>query len=92
MENNLTYRVASMADIAQLKSLALVAYGQFSATLGADNWLVMESNLSNEEKIAELLSIATCYVCQQGASIIGMAYFVPSGNPTTIFHGRLELS
>ncbi len=85
MNNILTYRTASTSDIPQLKTLALLAYGQFKDVLGIENWKIMESNLSSEEKISELLSKATCFVCADGTTIVGMAYLMPQGNPTPIF-------
>ena len=85
MSNALSYRIASLQDIHQLKSLALLAYGQFQELLGAENWQIMKSNLSNEEKTADLLAKATCFVCTNADTVIGMAYIMPSGNPTPIF-------
>lgn len=65
--------------------MLLASYGQFEATLGPDNWALMKSNLSNDDALLKLLTHSQSYVCCDGDRVIGIAFLIPSGNPTPIF-------
>jgi ribosomal protein S18 acetylase RimI-like enzyme len=79
------YRKAVPADSKQLRELGLVSYGQFQHVLTEDNWQKMELNLKREGLFEDLLGIASGFVCEHNDEIIGMAFLVPSNNPTKIF-------
>ena len=79
------FRQASISDSEQLRDLALLSYGQFEDVLSEKNWSILDKNLKSEDSYLRMLKIATCFVCEQEDQIIGVAYLVPSGNPTEIF-------
>lgn len=82
---NLTYREGSKNDLAGLKALGIVSYGQFKDDLSNENWSKMDSILTLDENYLKLLDMSTCFVCLDGEELVGMAYLVHSGNPTDIF-------
>ncbi|HEX8331750.1 MAG TPA: GNAT family N-acetyltransferase, partial [Segetibacter sp.] len=47
--------------------------------------LKLKTNLNNEELLSDLISKSYTFVCVDGDMIIGMAFLLPSGNPTDIF-------
>jgi ribosomal protein S18 acetylase RimI-like enzyme len=81
----LIYRTATVADIPQLLQLGLVSYGTFQNILTEDNWAKLHGNLSNENVYWDLLNKSTCFLCIADQKIVGMAFFVPNGNPTEIY-------
>jgi|SRR6185312_7417824 len=81
MNSTFTYREGSINDKEQLQKLARISYGQFSNVLTPDNWAIMNDGLHDESKLIELINKSVCHVCLREDEIIGMAYFVPSGNP-----------
>lgn len=85
MKKNLSFRVGSIKDVDQLQELGIIANGQFETALTPDNWKTFNGNLHDRQKFVDLLAIATCFVCLDDDNIIGVAYVVPSGNPTPIF-------
>jgi ribosomal protein S18 acetylase RimI-like enzyme len=84
-KNNFTYRTASLADKEQLKSLGIISYGQFYNVLTPENIAILNNNLNNDDKLKELISVSTCYVCVDQDVIVGMAHIIPNGNPSDIF-------
>lgn len=82
---NLKFRVGTIADKAALRSIALASYGPFEKELTEENWNDFFKNLNSEESYTAILKIAKCFVCEFDDKIVGVAYFVPSGNPTQIF-------
>lgn len=84
-KNNLSYRVGTINDLDQLQELRIIAYGQFESTLSPDNWAIFNGNLQDRQKLVDILRIAMCFVCVDSDKIIGVAYFIPSGNPTELF-------
>jgi len=84
-KNNFVYRIASLSDKEQLKSLAVISYGQFYNLLTPENSKALSDSLNNDDKLIELLTISTCYVCLDEDVIIGMAHIIPNGNPSDIF-------
>lgn len=81
----LKYRIGTLADKEQLRELALIAYGQFKSDLTENNWDKLHTILKSESSYSNILAIAKCFVCETDEKIIGVAYIVPSGNPTAIF-------
>lgn len=74
-----------MTDIDQLHELSIIAYGQFENTLTPDNWQIFNANLQDRQRVINILKIAKCFVCLDNDKIIGVAYLIPSGNPTDLF-------
>lgn len=82
---NFTYRIGTIEDKEALRQLALISYGQFKADLTERNWNELHAILNDERSYTDILSIAKCFVCELNNELIGVAYIVPSGNPTDIF-------
>ncbi|MEL6252257.1 MAG: GNAT family N-acetyltransferase [Bacteroidota bacterium] len=80
-----TYRKGSNSDSEALRKLAMISYGQFEEVLSEKNWSILNKNLSSVDAYSSMLKIAHCFLCESEGSIIGVAYLVPSGNPTEIF-------
>ncbi len=79
------FRTAELDDVPQLTQLGMASYGPFQKVLAPENWPQMERFISTEQSYIDLLAISKCFVCQSGKQIIGMAFWVPRGNPTAIF-------
>lgn len=83
---NCTFRQGTTDDLNDLKKLALASWSRFQHQLTAENWTLLHNNLSNEHTFTELLSNSYCIICStEEGRIIGMAFLVPSGNPTEIY-------
>ena len=85
MNEHMNYRRATLADVDQLKRLALLAYGQYASVLGEDQWAMMKNNLANETLYAQLLKQSAGFICEQDNKLVGMVFLVPHGNPTAYF-------
>jgi ribosomal protein S18 acetylase RimI-like enzyme len=85
MEMALIYRTGSIADKEQLQRLVLAAYGKYAEVLGKEHWEKMKSGMENDATLLELLAKSTVFVCEAEDAIIGMAFLIPSGNPTEHF-------
>lgn len=83
--NNISYRIGTINDLDQLQELSIIANGQFQSALTPDNWEIFNGNLQDKQKLIDLLKIANCFVCIENDKIIGVAYLIPSGNPTDLF-------
>lgn len=81
---NLTYTLGTLSDAQQLSILGLQSYGVFEKTLG-DEWQTMKSNMQDLNALQELINKAQTFICEDGESIVGMIFLVPSGNPTNIY-------
>jgi ribosomal protein S18 acetylase RimI-like enzyme len=82
---NFIYRLGSWEDREQLKHLGLLAYGRYSGTLTPEDWAMLESILNDENRLKDLIHKSKIHVCVCENEIIGMAYFLPSGNPNDIY-------
>ena len=77
------YRNARREDLQALKKLALASWSIYQHELTEKNWTQLKSGLERNDTYLELLEIAYSLVCEnKGNEIIGMAFLVPSGNPT----------
>lgn len=80
------FRKGHNGDLEQLRILGMASWKQFENVLTPDNWQKLFSNVSRKETYIELLAQSHCFVCErEGGAIIGMAFLVPSGNPTDIY-------
>jgi GNAT superfamily N-acetyltransferase len=82
------YRQGNISDLAQLKALSINSYGQFEKELTDENWQLLAEKLHEDSSYTTLLKIAICFVCVIENEIVGVAYIVPSGNPTEIFESK----
>lgn len=80
-----TYRLAEHSDLNQLQTLGVIAYGQFQSILSAENWEQWQEGFRSDTNFSNLLNIGKCFVCESNNSIVGMAFFIPSGNPFLYF-------
>ena len=85
---NLQFREGTQNDLNQLKDLAIISYGQFENDLSAENWKILSEKLESNNSYSEILKKAKCFVCEAENQIVGVAYIVPSGNPTEIFEAN----
>jgi ribosomal protein S18 acetylase RimI-like enzyme len=80
------YREGNINDLNSFKNLAVKSWGQFQGKLKSDNWEKLYNSLNNDNTYIELLDKSRCFVCTTDKEeIIGMAFLVPSGNPTEIY-------
>jgi ribosomal protein S18 acetylase RimI-like enzyme len=81
----LKYREGHKEDREQLRALSIISYSPFQRVLTEDNWNTLSDKLHAESSYTSMLEMAQCYVCEVEDKIVGVAYLVPSGNPTEIF-------
>ncbi len=82
----LSYRVGAIPDLDQIKSLAIKSWGLYQHVLTAENWLKLSNNLHDDNTFIRLFELSSSFVCLAGNDkIVGMAFLVPSGNPTDIY-------
>lgn len=84
---HITYRQGTINDLDELKNLAIKSWRQFQPKLTDENWLNLNSSLTDNKTYIELLDKSNCIVCTtDNNKIIGMAFLVPKGNPTDIYN------
>jgi ribosomal protein S18 acetylase RimI-like enzyme len=81
----MVYRTPTENDLEALKELSLAAYGQLKKHLSEKNWKKMEGVLTSEDNFPPMLKNSFGYVCEEDGRLLGMAFLVPSGNPTKIY-------
>ena len=79
------YRTAAEKDIPALKELGLASYGRLKKHLTPENWMKMETLLTSDQTFPTLVSDCHSFVCEENVRLLGMAYLVPSGNPTKVY-------
>jgi len=79
------YRKAELKDVPALVELGLASYGRLKNNLTPGNWKKMESVLTSDQTFPVLVSSCHSFVCEENSKLIGMAFLVPSGNPTKIY-------
>ena len=81
----LVYRQAGLEDAASLARLADVSWKRFESVLEAQDWIGLHQALNkvNYHSLAQTAYGAICEDDKDG--VIGMAFLVPSGNPTEVF-------
>jgi len=85
MDSKLIYREGSPIEKASLQQLGILSYNQFSQFLSPADWAVMDRFLHDDKMWEQLVNNSKIFVCEDGNMLIGMAYLVPSGNPTHIY-------
>lgn len=85
-KNDFHYRIGDVNDLDQISALAFLSWKQYESILTPANWNDLYSLLVNPKTYTDLLEISHCILCETSdKQIIGMAYLVPSGNPTDIY-------
>jgi len=79
------YRATDINDLPALLRLGLDSYGSLKNELTAENWEKMESVLTSDQTFPVLINSCYGIVCEDDGQLIGMAFLVPSGNPTKIY-------
>src|ERR1700676_4716428 len=79
------YRAADLNDLHALQELALSSYGRLKKELTPENWVKMESVLTSDQTFLLLVRPSHPFVCEENGRLLGMAFLVPSGNPTKIY-------
>ena len=82
---DLLYRAGAPDDLQQLKNLGVISYGQYASILTLDNREKLYLFLYNDKGWEDLVRVSEFFVCTNMDVIVGMAYLIPSGNPTDIY-------
>ena len=85
MNNTLTFRKGSPTEKEFLKQLGILSYNQFSRILLSGDWATMDKFLNNDSMWDKLVNNSTIFVCEDNSSLIGMAFLIAQGNPTSIY-------
>lgn len=80
-----TYRKGTIADLNGIKQLGIRSWQQYEHILTPENWQLLHTSLTNDDTYLQLINNATSFLCIYRNVIIGMAFLVPSGNPTDIY-------
>lgn len=81
----ISYRRATHEDIEQLYDLHIASYSEFEKSLPEDGWATLNASMRDTNKLKEVLSNSRAFVGEINGCIVGMAFLVSSGNPTTIY-------
>ncbi len=79
------YRQATLQDLERLNQLGKISYKEYSKVLTSDHWNTLSTILNDKKNIENLIKIGTVFICETSMDIIGMIYFIPSGNPTELY-------
>jgi len=84
-ESALTYRQATVNDIAAIASLLPAAYHDYQSAIGDEQWDRMKRSLANQDQLVKLMEVAIGFSCQAQQQLVGIIFLIPSGNSTQIF-------
>lgn len=79
------YRRAEEKDVEALTALALASYGQLKTYLKPADWKKMQAVLTSADNFPVMIYNSYGFVCEEAGRLLGMAFLVPSGNPTKIY-------
>ena len=82
---SISYRGATYEDFKQLCDLKIASYSEFEKLLPGDGWATLNASLQDSNKLKEVLNISRAFVGEIDGRIVGMAFLVSKGNPTTIY-------
>ncbi|MBL7713728.1 MAG: GNAT family N-acetyltransferase [Chitinophagaceae bacterium] len=85
MDSSMYYRSATLGDLPALQRLGLASYGQFEKELTPGYWAELAANLGAEAVYHSLVTAGESFLCIKDETPVGMAFLVPSGNPTDIY-------
>lgn len=86
MTKKLLYKETSADDLKQLKELATIAYTQYSNVLTCENRESFNKSLNDEKALLAPILKSKIFTCTNENTIVGMAFLIPHGNPTDIYH------
>lgn len=82
----MNYRRGNKNDLEQLRDLGIKSWAQFKDELTINNWKSLSETISSYKSYSNLLDTSECIVCENDTEeLVGMAFLVPSGNPTEIY-------
>jgi ribosomal protein S18 acetylase RimI-like enzyme len=81
----MNYRPADNHDLPALVELGLDSYGRLKKNITTENWTKMETLLKSDQTFPLLIRDCHSFVCEENGQLLGMAYLVPSGNPTKVY-------
>jgi ribosomal protein S18 acetylase RimI-like enzyme len=81
----INFREGNFADLEGLKDVAIKSWLTFQTSLTKENWEKLEKSLKDDHTYIDLLDKSNCILCTDAEKITGMAFLVPSGNPTEIY-------
>jgi GNAT superfamily N-acetyltransferase len=87
----MVYRPTVENDLPALQSLAVASYGQLKTNLTPANWNKLEALLISDDNFPVLIQSCYGFVCEEENQLLGMAFLVPSGNPTKIYSGETSI-
>lgn len=82
---DLNFRLGSHADIPELIQLGLVSYGQYAPLLAPGGWEQMQAGINNRDMWTHFIERAKCFLYTHEGTIVGMAFYFPSGNPWNFY-------
>jgi ribosomal protein S18 acetylase RimI-like enzyme len=85
MNDGLTFRKGAPAEKKALQQLGILSYSKFASLLQPQDWQTMNNFLHNDSMWEKLVNRSAIFVCETDGKLVGMAYLVPSGNPTHIY-------
>ncbi len=81
----ISYRRASHDDLNQLNDLHIASYSEFEKSLPQDGWRTLNASLQDRNRLIDVFAHSQAFVAETNGQIVGMAFLVSSGNPTTIY-------
>ena len=85
MDNTLIFTEGNADDLQQLRQLGITAYSPYLELLEPEGQSKLLAGITNEQTYKDLLRISTVFTVKKGNEIVGMAFYVPAGNPTDIY-------
>ncbi len=85
MRKEFKYRRASLTDQQSLRLVGMAAYGTYQKVLAEEGWERLKRNIEDVSIYTDLLAISTCIVCEHDDQIVAMAFYIPHGNPTSVY-------
>jgi len=82
---SLIYRPVEEKDLDALQALALASYGRLKEYITPSNWVKMQGVIMSEDNFPHMVKNCFGFVCEEESRLLGMAFLVPSGNPTKIY-------
>jgi ribosomal protein S18 acetylase RimI-like enzyme len=79
------YRKVDFPEKEKLKQLSVLSYGIYKDMLSEEGWDAMNCNLDDDIMWEKLINDSSVFICENEGNIIGSAYFIPQGHPTSIY-------
>lgn len=90
MTSPLHFKILSKIEVIsnkeELIQLGIVSYSEtFRKHFSEENFALFKKNIADKEMWLDLFRVSECFVCFHATKIVGVAYFIPSGNPWKFF-------